>query len=55
MHDAINFSYNKAKPGDSILLSPGCTSYDMYDNFEHRGKDFNLEVNKLISIKNKKK
>lgn len=55
MHDAINFSYNNAKPGDSILLSPGCTSYDMYDNFEHRGKDFNLEVNKLISIKNKKK
>lgn len=27
----------------------------MYDNFEHRGKDFNLEVNKLISIKNEKK
>ncbi len=53
MHDAINFSYNNAESGDSILFSPGCTSYDMYDNFEHRGRDFNLEVNKLIASKNK--
>ena len=48
MKEAIHFSFKNAKSGDSILLSPGCTSYDMYDNFEHRGKDFNIEVSKLI-------
>ena len=53
MKDAIHFSFKNAKSGDSILLSPGCTSYDMYDNFEHRGKDFNIEVSKLILSKKK--
>ncbi len=47
MEDAVNFAYKISKEGDIIILAPGCTSYDMYKNFEERGKHFKELVLKL--------
>jgi UDP-N-acetylmuramoylalanine--D-glutamate ligase len=38
--EAIDLARNLADPGDVVLLSPACASYDMFDNFEHRGHEF---------------
>jgi UDP-N-acetylmuramoylalanine--D-glutamate ligase len=40
MEEAVKISLQKAEPGDVILLSPACASFDMFDNYEHRGKVF---------------
>ena len=36
----INKIYSEAEPGESVVLSPACTSYDMFRNFEERGDYF---------------
>lgn len=46
LKEAVNGAYNISKAGDSILLSPACASWDMYKNFEERGREFiNLVAN----------
>ncbi|MEO8446559.1 MAG: UDP-N-acetylmuramoyl-L-alanine--D-glutamate ligase, partial [bacterium] len=45
--DAVRKSYKSGMKGDSVLLSPACKSFDMFDNFEHRGLEFKKFVNKL--------
>ncbi len=48
LQEAVQTAYKISKPGEYILLSPGCASYDMYDNFEERGKHFKQLVNTII-------
>lgn len=40
LEEAVNCARSMAKHGDSILLSPGCASFDEFRNFAHRGKVF---------------
>jgi len=40
LQDAVIESYRLSEPGDTILLSPGCASFDMFKNFEERGDAF---------------
>ena len=47
MADAVQKAYELSHPGDTVLLSPGCASFDMYRNFEERGRDFKSLVGKL--------
>ncbi len=49
MDDAVRSAFDLADDGDTVLLSPGCASFDMYDSFEHRGRVFKAAVAKLVS------
>ena len=40
MMEAVRTAQALAQAGDVVLLSPACASFDMYDNFEARGRDF---------------
>jgi len=40
LEKAVGLAHNLADPGDVVLLSPACASYDMFDNFQHRGRKF---------------
>ncbi|MDX9701885.1 MAG: UDP-N-acetylmuramoyl-L-alanine--D-glutamate ligase [Candidatus Auribacterota bacterium] len=50
MDDAVIKAYHCAQSGDIVLLSPACASFDMYDNFEHRGDYFKQSVMRLQTI-----
>jgi UDP-N-acetylmuramoylalanine--D-glutamate ligase len=47
MQDAVTTAYQDADPGDIVLLSPGCASFDRYSSYAERGDDFRRAVNKL--------
>jgi UDP-N-acetylmuramoylalanine--D-glutamate ligase len=38
--DAVREARSQAQPGDVVLLSPACSSYDMFENYERRGDAF---------------
>jgi UDP-N-acetylmuramoylalanine--D-glutamate ligase len=48
LDEAVEAAAAAARPGDVVLLSPACTSYDAYDNFERRGEHFRALVAPLI-------
>lgn len=45
--EAVSEGFASAKPGEIVLLAPACTSFDMFKNFEDRGKIFKKEVHSL--------
>jgi UDP-N-acetylmuramoylalanine--D-glutamate ligase len=47
MHDAVRRAVALAQPGDIVLLAPACASFDMFDNFEHRGRVFKEAVKSI--------
>jgi UDP-N-acetylmuramoylalanine--D-glutamate ligase len=47
MHDAVNTARHIAEKGDSVLLSPACASFDLFENYEDRGNQFKSEVRNL--------
>jgi UDP-N-acetylmuramoylalanine--D-glutamate ligase len=47
IHDAVQKSFEQAGNGDVVLLSPACSSYDMFENYEDRGRQFKQEVFQL--------
>jgi UDP-N-acetylmuramoylalanine--D-glutamate ligase len=47
MHDAVKRAADLAQAGDAVVLSPACASYDMFQNFGHRGRVFRDAVSAL--------
>ncbi len=47
MEDAVKASYSLARKGDTVLLSPCCASFDLFQNYEDRGRQFKACVRGL--------
>lgn len=48
LEEAVQKSYQIASLGDTILLSPGCSSFDMFKDYKHRGEEFKKSVFNLL-------
>jgi UDP-N-acetylmuramoylalanine--D-glutamate ligase len=51
LHEAVHMSLSRASAGDVVLLSPGCTSFDMFSDFEERGRRFKEAVKEVQDSK----
>jgi UDP-N-acetylmuramoylalanine--D-glutamate ligase len=47
LEEAVYWAFSKAVPGDVVLLSPACASFDMFENYQERGKRFKSIVHGL--------
>ena len=48
MEHAVRLGKQAAQPGDTVLLAPACASFDMFENYEHRGRVFKEAVRSLV-------
>lgn len=48
LNEAVKQAAGLARPGDAVLLSPACASFDMFDGYEHRGRSFAEAVGRLV-------
>ena len=50
--EAVKAGYNLASKGDTLLLSPSCTSFDEFDSYAVRGEKFESIIKELANAKN---
>jgi UDP-N-acetylmuramoylalanine--D-glutamate ligase len=48
MEDAVAKAFSRAEPGDAVLLSPACSSFDMFKSYAERGDRFVAAVEHLL-------
>jgi UDP-N-acetylmuramoylalanine--D-glutamate ligase len=47
MSEAVKIAYKVTEAGDNVLLSPACASFDLFENYEDRGRQFKYAVRNL--------
>ncbi|NLD91615.1 MAG: UDP-N-acetylmuramoyl-L-alanine--D-glutamate ligase [Fibrobacter sp.] len=52
LREAVNIAFEKSTSGDTVVFSPGCSSFDMFKNYEERGSVFRELVNELGNREN---
>jgi UDP-N-acetylmuramoylalanine--D-glutamate ligase len=52
LEEAVEISFDKAAPKDTVLLSPGCASFDMFRDYQHRGQVYKTSVRNLNPKRN---
>lgn len=50
MHEAVERAFGMAEPGDAVLLSPACSSLDMYLDYRERGREFAAAVERMRAL-----
>jgi len=48
MEEAVAISFESAENGDAVLLAPACSSFDMFTDYSHRGREFRTAVLRVI-------